>query len=110
MIAFHVVLGVMVLVLSLIAGVRTFIRGGDEWSAGVAAVAHLALGLQVAAGFLLFTSGGPGPAHALVPAAALGAVVVVRVSRGEAHPRDVLAVSWAVAAAATFGLATGLSS
>lgn len=109
MTAFHVALGATVLALNLLAGVGAFTRSGTERFAGIAVGAHLALGLQVAAGFLMFTSGGPGPAHALVPVAALGAVVAVRVGRGEAHPREVLAVSWAAVAAAVFGFASGLA-
>jgi len=107
MIAFHVALGVTVLALNLLAGVGAFAKRGIERFAGIAAGAHLALGLQVIAGFLMFSSGGPGPAHALVPVAALGAVVAVRAGRGEAHPREVLAVSWTAVAAAVFGFASG---
>jgi len=109
MTAFHVVLGVTVLALNLLVGVAAFARSDTERFRGVAVGAHLALGVQVAAGFLLFNSGGPGPAHALLPVAALAAVVGIRVGRGEAHPREVLAVSWVAVAAAAFGFASGLA-
>lgn len=105
----HVGLGLTVLALNFASGIGAFLRDGLERLAGLTAGAHVLLGVQVATGFLLFSADGPGGAHVLLPVAALGVVVAVRVGRGEHHPREVLLASWAPVAAGAFSLASGLA-
>lgn len=107
----HILLGSAVLLCSAVAGVGAFWpdRIATFWSWATAG--HVVLGVQVATGFLISTtgSGGPGAVHLLLPLSALIVILMVRGARGEDSPRDVLLASWLAVVAAVFAMVTGFT-
>ncbi|HLF40510.1 MAG TPA: hypothetical protein VI854_03440 [Acidimicrobiia bacterium] len=107
----HILIGSAVLGCNAVAGVGAFRpeRIAVFWSWATAG--QVVLGIQIATGFLISStgSGGPGGIHLLFPVAALAVVLMVRGSRGEDHPRDVLWASWAPVAAAAVAMITGFT-
>jgi len=109
---FHVLLGTAVLVLNGVGGGLAIARGPDEPDLPAVAVwGHVALVVQFASGFFLFTatSDDPGILHSVLPGAAVAAIALARGVGGEGRNKAIGIASLAAAAAALYALVSGLT-
>ena len=109
---FHILLGTAVLVLNGVGGGLAIARGPEEPDLPAVAVwGHIALAVQLASGFFLFTSTSddPGILHYVLPGASVAGIALARGVRGDGRNRAVGIASLAAAAVALFALVSGLT-
>lgn len=110
---FHLVLGLVVVLLNGTGGVVALVRQGEaDEVPSIASLGHVALVIQLASGFFLFTATtqGPGIGHYVLPAVALAAIVAARALDGDRRIRAVGAASLLAAAISVFAFVTGVLS